>query len=312
MAAPTAHSRQHEHQPPRIVVLLATFNGELWLGEQLLGIFGQRGVTVEVVASDDGSTDATPNLLDRAVQDGRPLQVLPRPAAKLGAAGSFFRLLREAALDACDFVALADQDDRWPEGRLGRAIGLLKEHDAQAYSSDVWAFWPDGRGKRLGKGHPQRLFDYLFEPAGPGCTYVMDARLARALQSELRDRPQRFEGLGYHDWLIYAFARAHNHRWTIDPEPSVMYRQHGANELGANAGAKAIPVRWRRLTSGWFRAQVLQIARLWPGSHREVAQRLERLSIADRLWLALHARQLRRRPRDQLALATIALLGVLR
>lgn len=297
---------------PRVLVLLATFNGERWLDEQLDSILGQQRVRVTVMAADDGSADGSVALVQRRVSEQLVGQVLPAAGGQLGAAGNFLRLLSEAEVNSVDFVALADQDDIWLPERLARAIERLASNRADGYSSDATAFWPDGRRRLLGKAYPQRTFDHLFEPAGPGCTYVLTAALAGALQRELRWEPQRFEGIGYHDWLIYAFARARRFTWHIDPEPTVMYRQHGSNELGANFGLRAMARRWGRLTSGWYRDQIVRIASPWPERHAEVLHRLQRLAWRDRVWLALHARHLRRRPRDQVALATILLLGVLR
>jgi rhamnosyltransferase len=297
---------------PRVLVLLATFNGARWLDEQLDSIFAQRQVRVTVLASDDGSLDDTLVLLQRRAVGPQPVGILPGAGTRLGAAGNFLRLLREAPLGDFDFVALADQDDVWLHDRLARACEQLAGLGAQGYSSDAMAFWKGGRRRPLGKGHPQRRFDHLFEPAGPGCTYVLSSSLAIALQCELLRDPQRFEGLGYHDWLIYAFARVKGFRWVIDPTPGVEYRQHDANELGANFGSAAVQRRWGRLTSGWFRDQVLHIATLWQSDHDEIVQRMRRLQWRDRLWLARRASLLRRRPRDQVALAVMLVLFVLR
>jgi rhamnosyltransferase len=297
---------------PHVRVLIATHNGTPWLDEQLRSIFGQEGMHVSLLASDDQSTDGTPAVLADWSRRSSALQILPSATSRLGAAANFVRLLRETRLDGVDFVALADQDDIWQPARLARALALLGEHGADGYSSDVLAFWADGRRKPLGKAHPQRALDHLFEPAGPGCTYVLNAALASALQRELKREPQRFDGIGYHDWLIYAFARLHDYRWFIDPEPGVLYRQHAHNELGANLGAVALTRRWGRLTSGWFRGQVLRIATFWPGAPEPLVTRLRRLSVLDRIWLALRVRQLRRHPRDQFALAAMLLLGVIR
>jgi rhamnosyltransferase len=297
---------------PRVLVLLATFNGARWLDEQLDSIFAQRQVRVTVLASDDGSLDDTLVLLQRRAAGPQPVGILSGAGIRLGAAGNFLRLLREAPVGDFDFIALADQDDVWLQDRLARAIRQLADSGAQGYSSDATAFWQDGRRRPLGKGHAQRRFDHLFEPAGPGCTYLLSTPLATALQQELRRDPHRFEGLGYHDWLIYAFARVKGFRWVIDPTPGVEYRQHDGNELGANFGTAAVQRRWGRLRSGWFRDQVLQIASLWPSDHDEVARRMRRLQWRDRLWLARRASSLRRRPRDQLALAVMLALFVLR
>ncbi len=296
----------------RVLVLMATFNGAQWIDEQVASIVGQAGVQLAWTFADDGSTDSTPERLAHLSATLTRARVLPPAAHRLGAAGNFLRLLREAALDEADFVALSDQDDLWQPGRLTRALEALRPEGADGYSSDAMAFWPGGRRRLLGKAGPQRAFDYLFEPAGPGCTYVLTVALARALQQELRNEPHRFEGIGYHDWLTYAFARTHGYRWVIDREPGVLYRQHGHNELGANFGLAAVRRRWGRLTTGWFRGQILQIASLWPGKHGAVAERLRRLAWRDRLWLVGFARHCRRRPRDQLALAAMLLLGILR
>lgn len=297
---------------PRVLVLLATYDGRAWLPEQLESLWAQQGVHVSVLASDDGSSDATCELLTDVAAAGRPLVTLSSPGPGRGACANFLRLLREADVSRVDAVALADQDDIWLPQRLARAFERLQQDKADAYSSDVIAFWPDGRRQSLGKAGAQRTLDYLFEPAGPGCTYVMTQRTALALQEELRREPQRFDGIGYHDWLIYTYARTHGLQWVIDPWAGVLYRQHGGNELGANLGSAGVQRRWGRLTSGWFRAQVLQIGRLWPGPHEALIAPLARLGPVDRLRVAFAARHLRRRPRDQLALVTMLLIGVLR
>lgn len=299
-------------RPPCVLVLLATFNGARWLEEQLDSIVGQRGAQVTILAADDGSSDGTVALVERCAATWLVSPVLAPARHQLGAAGNFLRLLREAPLAGFDFVALADQDDVWLPGRLARAVQYLSDKGADGYSSDATAFWADGRRRRLRKAFPQRRFDHLFEPAGPGCTYMLSAALATALQQELRIEPQRFDGVGYHDWLIYAFARTHGFSWAIDDVPGVLYRQHQHNELGANVGFGGVGRRWTRLTSGWFRRQVLLMAHLWPATHDHLTARLARLSLGDRLLLACTARQYRRRPRDQLALAAMLLLYVLR
>lgn len=312
-AMPSMHSiKPVADDAPRVLVLMAIFNGARWLGEQLDSILGQERVHVTIFAADDGSVDGSVALVEQRMGSRLAAPVLQGVGRQLGAAGNFLRLLREARLEGHDFVALADQDDVWLPRRLSQAAARLASTGADGYSSDALAFWPDGRKRRLGKAHPQRRFDHLFEPAGPGCTYVLTVALARALQQELTREPQRFDGIGYHDWLVYAFARTHAFRWHIDAEPGVLYRQHGQNELGANFGAGGISRRWGRLTSGWFRQQVLQVGGLWPGDHSGLAARMRRLAWRDRFWLAWAARHCRRRLRDQLALAAMLLLRVLR
>lgn len=302
---------------PKVFVLMATCNGVRFLDEQLDSILEQRDVEVELIASDDLSTDGTAPLLDtRAAADSRVTR-LRSPEARLGAAGNFIRLLREVDLRGCDYVALSDQDDIWSPGRLSKAVARIAESGASGYSSDVLAFWPDGREQALGKGHAPTALDYLFEPAGPGCSYVLSKALALAIQSELSREPARFGRVRYHDWLFYAMARARGFAWVIDDEPSLRYRQHALNDTGANRGWRAKVQRIQQLRAGIFRDRVLLIADLVhpsspPGAlASHVVMKLRRLSIADRAWLAWHVGHLRRNPKDRLALAVLLLSGTL-
>ncbi len=296
---------------PHVQVLLATFNGERWLDEQLHSIFAQTGVRASVLVSDHGSSDGTLALIERLRVGGAAIGVLSGMPDGKGSAANFLRLVREHGGLAVDYVALADQDDVWLPDRLSRAIATLRQQGAAAYSSDVLAMWPDGRSLPIRKSQPQRRFDYLLEPAGPGCSYVFTAAFAASLRGELLAQPERFEGVQQHDWLTYSFARTHGHRWVIDDYLGIHYRQHAANEVGANVGLHGIRRRWHWARSGLYRHQLLQLGRLWPKAHADTLRRFERFSWADRCWLALRVRQLRRRPKDQLALFFMLLLCVL-
>ncbi len=57
-------------EPPRVTILLATFNGSNYLEEQLSSIMNQQGVVVEIIVNDDGSTDGTLEILNRWQKKG--------------------------------------------------------------------------------------------------------------------------------------------------------------------------------------------------------------------------------------------------
>lgn len=297
---------------------MATFQGARWLEEQVRSILDQSGAEVRLVVGDDGSTDGTVELIDAlAAADPRIMRLAAAPE-RLGAAGNFFRLLRESRLDDVDAVALADQDDIWLPGRLQRAADILST-GCDAYSSDVIAFWADGRERPLGKGHRMRRLDHMFEPAGPGCTYVLGRPLAESVQRELRRNQQRVAGVDYHDWFVYAFARNNGFRWFLDNRPTVRYRQHETNDTGANQGWRAAARRVRRIRAGWYRNQILLLAELMHSSIQancaiggQAMLHLRRLSLGDRIWLALRVGAFRRNPWDRAALALLLLAGALR
>ncbi len=292
---------------PSIRILLATYNGDRWLEEQLATLVGQAGVSASIVASDDASTDATPALLESASRRG-DLTLLPPFPEKFGNANrNFLRLIRDTALDDVEYFALSDQDDLWLPDKLARSVKVLAQTGADVYSSNVTAFWEDGRRKLLFKSQPQQAFDHLFESAGPGCTFVFRRAVFVELQDWVRTNFETLWKIKVHDWLIYSFARERGWRWTIDASSTLLYRQHERNEAGANTGWRAAVPRIRNILRGHFREDVLAIAAA-TGSKAPLLGRLARMNWRDRVWLALHVRQYRRAFRDRLVLAALFLV----
>jgi rhamnosyltransferase len=291
----------NESKGPTVKVLLATFNAERWLQPQLDSIASQCGVRIITCASDDRSSDGTVALLDKAAAVLH-LHLLPALPHRLGNANrNFLRLIRDCPLDEAQYFALADHDDVWLSGKLQRAIDQLALTASDAYSSNVTAFWEDGRQKLLVKSDPQRRFDYLFESAGPGCTFVFPRRTFELLQHWVRKEFENLQSVKVHDWLIYAHARRQNWRWHIDSESQLRYRQHALNEIGANAGANAAIQRWRQIRRGDYRRDVLAIAQAI-SDESFITRALSRLGWMDRLSLVAAASQCRRKRTDRLLL----------
>jgi len=290
----------------RVAILLATYNGERWLDEQLDSLFAQEQVDVTIFASDDCSTDSTPLLLQ--ARASARLILLPAAARSGSAAGNFFRLLRDVDFSGFDAVALSDQDDIWHTCKLARALRLMQTYDVDAVSGNVMAFWPDGRRVLLAKSQPQQDWDYYFEAAGPGCTYVLSNRLARDLQEVLRACREETTGVALHDWFIYCHARSKGWRWHIDELPSMDYRQHSGNVIGANEGSAAARARLDKILSGWYREQILLIARLCDCEQQPPVKWLQKLQFTDLLQLLIRARQMRRHRSDSLFLGIFFLI----
>jgi rhamnosyltransferase len=283
-----------------VLVLLAAFNGIAFLPSQLASILTQRGVSVHVVLSIDRSNDDTEAWAIQLSQQDTRVSVLSTGLVFGSAAPNFFRLLRDANIANFEYVAFADQDDLWHPDKLSHACEQLRNTGATGYSSNVIAFWPNGREHLIDKAQPQTPWDFLFESAGPGCTFVMVQPLVAALQTWVRQQGQLLEAVDFHDWLIYAWARSRGERWLIDAQPRMRYRQHDSNQLGANAGFRPLLRRARHVASGWWLSQAALIARLLElQNHPFVApwRQGQRLGL---LLLALRAGQCRRRRRDQL------------
>ena len=237
---------------PQIMVLLAAHNGTRWIAAQIDSILAQQAVAVQVVLSIDRSSDGTEAWAAELAQRDARVSVLPGGQVFGGAAPNFFRLLRDVDMAGFDYVALADQDDLWHPDKLARACQQLQLTGAAGYSGNVTAFWPGGQERLIDKAQPQQPWDFLFESPGPGCTFVLAQPLALALQSWVRQQGQALQPVDFHDWLIYAWARAQGYQWLIDAQPHLHYRQHAHNQLGANAGLRPLLQRTRRMASGWW------------------------------------------------------------
>jgi len=293
---------------PRVFVLLATCNGSAYLEDQIVSLAAQTGVAVRVLLSDDGSVDDSVACAQRAASLCN-LDVLPVVnSEKLGgAAKNFYHLLRIADLADTDFVALCDQDDIWLPDKLRCATETLRDTGADFYSCNSIAFWPDNREVRIRKDFPFRQWDYLFESASHGCTYVMTAKSARSLQKFLHERKAAVDAIEFHDWLIYAWARFHSKKWVCDARFLIRYRQTSKNALGANVGWKAALRRVRQLRTGWYREQTLLIASAIEANEEPIVKRLTRNAWCDRIYMALSAGKCRRSVRDRIAFAIATL-----
>jgi len=285
---------------PRVCVLLAAFQGMRWIQEQIDSILNQRDVEVVIYVSIDFCNDGTFEYVRDLSEFRNDIVLLPYGERFGGAAKNFFRLMHDVDFSKFDYVALADQDDIWFEEKIVRAHHEISTKNVAAYSSDVIAFWEDGREYLIKKSQPQSEWDYLFEAAGPGCTYVLRRDLALAIKSLIDRRWDDVEKLGLHDWFFYAFSRANGFSWIIDDQPGMRYRQHGSNQVGVNMGFRAYLYRASKIFNGWGLKQSILIADLVGLGNHPFVNRWSNGSMTGFMWLACHGWQCRRRPRDKL------------
>ena len=151
---------------------MAAFNGEEWIEEQLNSIFSQQDIEVNLFVSLDLSTDKTADILKNFKSKEPNLFMSPYGEKFGSAAKNFFRLINDINVENYDYVAFSDQDDIWQPRKIIKGIKAIQSHNSEAYSSDVIAFWPNGKKKLIKKSYPQKKYDFMFESAGPGFTYI--------------------------------------------------------------------------------------------------------------------------------------------
>jgi len=143
-----------------------------WINEQVETIFNQQSVEITLFISVDLSTDGTYEWAKQLAAMHDNVVLLPYGERFGGAGPNFFRLVKDVDFTGFDAAAFADQDDIWHQEKLAKAYGGIAAGQYDAYSSNVTAFWADGREVLIEKSQPQKKLDHFFEGAGPGCTQV--------------------------------------------------------------------------------------------------------------------------------------------
>jgi rhamnosyltransferase len=238
----------------KVIVLLSTYNGERYLTEQLESLVAQKDVCAEILVRDDGSKDATIAILDEWQAKGA---LSWYTSANLGPGKSFIHLLQTA--QPGNYYAYCDQDDVWLSNKLRLTMDKMRAVEAENPGKPVIihtdmnvvdeslniiheSFWRSS-GLRPDVLH---TFPYLCTcNSVNGCTIVMNSAARELILEKYVEHD-----IIIHD-VISALTVAY-HGGIIDyvDAPTVLYRQHSANVVGAMEYSKARAIKERLLSIG--------------------------------------------------------------
>lgn len=109
---------------PRVSVVMPAYNVERFIAEAIESVLGQTFADLELIVVDDGSTDATPQLVERFVQtDARVRLIAQANSGRPGIARN-----RGIAAARGAYLTFLDSDDYWYPQRLGIMISGLEQH----------------------------------------------------------------------------------------------------------------------------------------------------------------------------------------
>ncbi|MEG1472646.1 MAG: glycosyltransferase family 2 protein [Christensenella sp.] len=239
-----------------IDILLATYNGETYLKEQIDSLLAQDRQDFRVFARDDGSTDKTCAILSEYESAIPERFIVIKDGEATGSAkDNFFCLLKYA--DA-PYVMFCDQDDIWMPDKLNLTLtalqsaeedlggAILAHSDLTVVNKDNAVISPSLFA--LQKLDPERLYLHQLLPQNniTGCTMLMN----RALVDMVRAN----EGALMHDWWIGLVAAAFGH--IIVAPNRIKYRQHSANEVGAKDVKSASYFKQKLANTGGIRESI--------------------------------------------------------
>lgn len=227
----------------KIEILLATYNGERYIREQLDSILKQDYENWLIRACDDASTDHTYEILTEYKEKFPNHFLITKNEKRFGSAKlNFFSLIKQSS---ADYVMCCDQDDVWLPNKIsltmkemkrqeaGRGsawqkseIPILVHTDLKVVDADLQVvsesfFEHSNLRKEFG------YKDVLIQNHVTGCTMMMNKALVTLINFE-----NEYENILMHDWLAAIVGVGLGKVAFVD-QPTMLYRQHAVNSVGA-------------------------------------------------------------------------------
>lgn len=201
---------------------MATFNGEKYLKEQLDSIYAQSYINLQVIVTDDCSTDGTIKILE-AYAHSHGLQYFINDT-NLGYVKNF-----EKAISLCkgDYIALADQDDIWEPDKLETLLNAIEDNllihsDCSIIDDNNRLIAPNWKKD---KGFNIKTENLLRANVVTGCSVLFKKALLKTAYPFPGD-------IVYHDWWL-ALCAADVNKICYISSPLTRYRQHGDQDTGS-------------------------------------------------------------------------------
>lgn len=225
-----------------VSVVMATYNGAKYVGQQVESVLKQTYENLELVIVDDASSDDTVAILEAFAQRDPRVKV-HRAERNRGVVATF-----EAALGLAkgQYIALSDQDDIFEPTKIAKQVEALKtapypdlvlsdlrliDANNKEIAPSMWRY----QKLKVRDGHP--FNQLLYANFATGCAVMIHRRL---LDVALPFPP----GVYMHDWwLAVTAARSDGGGIKLLWNSQTNYRQHGKNVLGAHSGSAGAAYR---------------------------------------------------------------------
>jgi len=221
-----------------ISILLASYNGEKYIKEQMDSLLEQTKQNFKLYICDDKSTDNTYNIVkEYASRYPEKIFVSQNEKNLGGAKNNFIKMMTE---HKDDYVMLCDQDDIWLPDKIEKSLLKIKElenrfgknkpllvHTNLCITDENLKITSHSYWDKVNTKVEEKKFNkVLVQNFAAGCTVIYN----RALGSLINTEP---EYLIMHDWWLLLLASAFGEIDMID-KPTILYRQHTGNAFGTN------------------------------------------------------------------------------
>ena len=220
-----------------ISILLASYNGEQFIADQIRSILSQTVQDFKLYINDDASTDGTWQIIsDFAEEHPEKIFISQSDKNSGGAKHNFLKMMVEIK---DDYVMLCDQDDVWLSDKIektfakivemereyGAETPLLAHTDLSIVNENLEIISPSYRVVMNADFSRTSLRNMISQTTVAGCAVMYN----RALADKIRSAP---DFTVMHDWWLLLTASAFGKIGFIEDQ-TILYRQHSNNEVGA-------------------------------------------------------------------------------
>lgn len=215
-----------------IDIILATYNGEKYIRQQLFSLLSQTYTDWRCIVHDDGSTDSTVSIVKEIASIDRRI-ILKNDGVQLHNSGKNF--LHTLSYSTADYICFCDQDDVWLDTKLEKLILAIESQNneiPQVVFSNAH-LWKNDSNKIFGQAtlaFPTDIESLLFLNCGiQGASAIFNKKMRDCLLVPL-------ENLVMHDWYLTIIGCTFGEIHYLH-ENLMLYRQHGSNVTGYADGS---------------------------------------------------------------------------
>ena len=213
----------------KIDILMATYNGEKYLVEQLDSIINQTYHNWNLLIRDDNSTDKTLEIIQNYHKKDKRIKILKDNKGNLGIVRNFEELLKSSE---SEFIMFSDQDDIWVENKLDMYLKMIEKIKNKGFMihSDAILFDKNKSNilkdtfiskKAINRGLENVFFNYFVQ----GATIL----ISKEIKNFILPFPKE---VYLHDRYIHLISELFFERIFVN-KALIYYRQHGDNQIGA-------------------------------------------------------------------------------
>lgn len=218
----------------KVTILMATYNGGDFLHDQIDSVMAQSYINWELIIRDDGSADATLNILRQYTATDSRINVIEYGDVYGSACSNFAQLLQWAVENKRQYIMFADQDDIWLADKIEVSLRELLEQEERLGADYPLAAYGkfsylDVQNNLINKSFNFQknttLNNLLCSNTVYGCTMIINYALAKL------SSPIPVQAVNHDYWI--AMVACSLGKITFIDRVLLKYRQHSNNSSGS-------------------------------------------------------------------------------